>query len=100
MLDLVQSCFVQVEVLPQGSHVAWLLSDNLGGRILDDPGAMNSGVQFGADEILRRLAHTPDARISLTRGSKQLNCLWGEDGRVEQEPALVENRNAATAGLA
>src|SRR5262245_32915023 len=90
MLDLVESRFIQVEVLPQGRRITRLPANDLGCRVLYDPGAMGSRLRLRANKILRRLADSPHARIPLARRAEQLHDLWRKHGRVEQEPAFIE----------
>ena len=100
MLDLVQCRFVQMEVFTQRRYIPRLLANDLGCGILYDPRAVNSGIQFGSDKILRRLAHTPDTRITFSRCAKQLDDFRSQHRRIEQEPTFIEDRDAATAGFA
>jgi hypothetical protein len=72
-LDLVERCLVQVNVLAERPHVAWLLSDDLCRGILNDPRAMLVRLVGSADKIFMRLANTPYAGIALARRAKELH---------------------------
>ena len=98
--DLIESRFVQVNVLPERCHIAGLFADDLRGRVLDDSGAMLIGPVRRTHEILRRLADSPDAGIAFARGAKQLHDNACKNRGFKKRPALVEQNDARLAGHA
>src|ERR1043166_2454993 len=94
MLDLVKSCFIQVQVFPQGRRVARLAANDLGRRVLYDPGAVGPRLRLGTNKVLRRLADSPYAGVPLARRAEQLHDLGREDRGIKQEPAFIKYRDA------
>jgi len=92
-LDLVERRLVQVDVLPERGHIAGLLADDLRRRVLDDTRAVLVGLVRRADEILRRLADSPDAGIAFAGGAEELDDNAGQDRRT---PAAPSTRRAGT----
>src|SRR5208337_5103389 len=87
-------------MLSQGGHISRLLADDLGRRVLYDARAVRPGLRFRPDKIFCCLAHSPDAGITLARRTKELDHFGREYRRIQQEPALIKNRDAPSAGLA
>ena len=80
-------------MIDQNREITVLLSDDLGGRILDDAGTMEPWLLFHADKVLEYLANSPNAGISLSSRSEQLNNLRREDGESRRAQQFVQHRN-------
>jgi hypothetical protein len=97
-LDLIESRVVQVNMLAKCSHIARLLADDLGGRVLHNSGSMLVGTVLSADKILRRLADPPNTGIAFASGAKELYDDAGKNRRFKQCPALIEQNDARLTG--
>src|SRR6266568_8635863 len=93
-LDLIERCIVQMNVLAKRSQITGLFANDLRGRVLYDPGAVFIGTVGGPYEIFRRLADAPNACIAFARSAKQLHYDCGENRRLKQRPAFIEQDNA------
>ena len=78
----------------QHAQIPPLLTNDFCRGILDDSRTMQLWLPIRSNEILKSLANSPDARISLPRGPEELNHLGGKNGRIEQRPAFIENCDA------
>src|SRR5579863_6648836 len=93
-LNLIQRRFVQMDMLAESGHVAWLLADDFCRRVLHDSGAVLVRLIGGADEVFRRLADAPNARVALARCAEELDHDTGQNRRFKKRPALVEQNDA------
>ena len=73
ILDFSKHDFIEEQMIDQNLEITVLLSDDLGGRILDDAGTMEPWLLFHADKVLEYLANSPNAGISLSSRSEQLS---------------------------
>src|SRR6059058_2375974 len=78
-------------MLAESSHIAWLLTNDLCGRILDYSRTMHSRFRLRSNEVFGRLADAPDTCVALPCGAKELNNFRSEYGRVEEKPAFIEH---------
>src|ERR1700758_2812848 len=93
-LDLVEGCFIEVNMFPERGHIAGLLANDLGTRVLHDAGSMLIRAIGRSDEILRGLADAPNPGVPLARSAKELDDDASEDRRFKQGPALIEQHDA------
>src|ERR1700756_5422307 len=98
-LHLVQRHGIQIQVIYEGAHVPWLLSDNLGAGVLEDARAMFPRLELGSYKVLHRLADSPNAGIPFPRCPEELNYFRSERWRIQEEPALIKDGNARLPGL-
>jgi hypothetical protein len=89
-LDLVERCFVQMDVLSQRGHVTGLFSDDLGRGVFDNAGAVLIGPIGRTDKIFGRLADAPDTCIALPGCPEKLDDDTGKNWRFKESPALIE----------
>ena len=87
-----------MNVLAKRGQITGLFANDLRGRILDDPGAVFIGTCRVSLRNLRRLADAPNACIAFASSAKQLHYDGGEDRRLEQRPAFIEQDDAGLPG--
>src|SRR5437660_11606210 len=72
-LNFAKHNFVEVQMIRQYGEIAALLPNNFGCGVFDDAWTVQSGLFLCSNEVFKRLADSPHARIPFSCRSKELN---------------------------